>query len=57
MAFDFLVRRDDLSRCEAREAPAAAEVATAPGQVLLAVDAFAFTANNVTYAVFGDALR
>ncbi len=28
-----------------------------PGQVLLNVDSFAFTSNNVTYAVFGDAMR
>ena len=27
------------------------------GQVLLSVDSFAFTSNNVTYAVFGDAMR
>jgi hypothetical protein len=57
LAFDFLIRRDDLRRTEVREAPPAGEVALGPGQALLAVDAFAFTANNVTYAVFGDALR
>jgi hypothetical protein len=55
--FDFLIRRDDLRRSEVREAAAAARVALASGQALLAVDAFAFTANNVSYAVFGDALR
>jgi len=55
--FDFLIRRDDLRRTEVRETPAATDLALAPGQALLAVDAFAFTANNVTYAVFGDALR
>ena len=27
----------------------------AEGQVLVSVDRFAFTANNVTYAAFGDA--
>lgn len=27
-----------------------------PGEVLLAIERFAFTANNVTYAVFGDAM-
>ncbi len=53
-AFDFLVRRDDLHRCEFRAVPAAADVPLASGQALLAVDAFAFTANNITYAVFGD---
>jgi hypothetical protein len=55
--FDFLVRRDDLHRCELRPAPPIDSVALEPGQVLLAVDAFALTANNVTYAVFGDAMR
>lgn len=34
-------------------APEALEV----GEVLLAIDAFAFTANNVTYAMFGDAMH
>ena len=40
-AFDFIVRRDDLHRCEFRTAPAASSVKLASGQVLLAVDAFA----------------
>ena len=53
-AYDFLVRRDDLHRTEFRPAPAAADVRLGTGEVLLAVDSFAFTANNVTYAVFGD---
>ena len=53
-AYDFLVRRDDLHRTEFRPAPAVAEVRLEAGQVLLAVDSFAFTANNVTYAVAGD---
>ena len=29
----------------------------ADGKALISVDSFAFTANNVTYAVFGDAMR
>ena len=53
-AYDFLVRRDDLHRTEFRPAPDAADVKLETGQALLAVDSFAFTANNVTYAVFGD---
>ncbi len=53
-AYDFLVRRDDLHRTDARPAPPTADVELQTGQVLLAVDAFAFTANNITYAVFGD---
>jgi len=32
------------------------EVAVADGQVLLRIDKFAITANNITYAVFGDML-
>ena len=50
---DFLVKRDDLHRCRISDgAPGDPE----PGQALLEVDAFALTANNVTYAVFGDAM-
>src|SRR5690349_15950040 len=54
--FDFVVRRDDLHRCEVRPAPPPAQVRLERGQVLLGVDAFGFTANNVTYAVFGEAM-
>lgn len=51
---DFLVRRDDLHRTTfvAAEPPALVD-----GQVLLKVDAFALTANNITYAVFGAMMR
>ncbi|MFN2426770.1 MAG: DUF2855 family protein [Candidatus Binatia bacterium] len=56
-ATDFLIRRDDLHSTEFAAAPDPASVKLEPGQVLLAVDSFAFTANNVTYAVFGDAMR
>lgn len=54
--YDFLVRRDDLHRTELRPAPAAGDIDLAAGAVLLGVDSFGFTANNVTYAVFGDAM-
>jgi hypothetical protein len=53
-AVDFLVDKDDLYRTDV------ARTALSPladGDVLLRVDAFAFTANNVTYAVFGDLMR
>lgn len=53
---DFLVDRDDLSCCELREQQLDAG-ALAPGQVLLRVDSFAFTANNVTYAAMGEAMH
>jgi len=56
-AIDFLVNRANLSDCRFVEAPAAAAVDLAPGEVLLAVDRFALTANNVTYAVAGDMLN
>jgi uncharacterized protein DUF2855 len=50
---DFLVRRDDLHECLFEETPLPA---LADGQALLAVDTFGLTANNITYAVFGDAM-
>jgi Protein of unknown function (DUF2855) len=53
-AFDFLVRKDALH--ETRIAPVDTP-ALAPGRILAAVDRFAFTANNVTYAVFGEMMQ
>jgi Protein of unknown function (DUF2855) len=50
---DFLVKRDDLRECRIAESPPAA---LEPGQALLRVDTFGLTANNVTYAVFGEAM-
>ena len=49
-----LVRKDRLA--EARLATAE-DVPLAPGQVRVRVDAFALTANNVTYAAFGEAMH
>jgi hypothetical protein len=50
---DFLVRRDDLRQCRIAEfEPPELE----PGQALLRVDSFGLTANNVTYAVMGEAM-
>jgi Protein of unknown function (DUF2855) len=51
---DFLVKRDDLRECRIAESPAA-EIER--GQALLRVDTFGLTANNVTYAVFGEAMN
>jgi hypothetical protein len=51
---DFLVKRDDLRECRIAESPAPPELE--PGQALLRVDSFGLTANNVTYAVFGEAM-
>ncbi len=51
---DFLVRRDDLRECRVAESEATPE--PRPGQALLRVDSFGLTANNVTYAVMGEAM-
>lgn len=50
---DFLVKRDDLRECRIAESEI---VELARGQALLRVDSFGLTANNVTYAVFGEAM-
>ena len=50
---DFLVSRADLRQCRFDAPP---DPKLEPGQVLLEVDKFALTANNITYAVFGDAM-
>jgi Protein of unknown function (DUF2855) len=49
----FLVKRDDLreSRIVASE-----PLQPAPGQAVLRVEKFGLTANNITYAVFGEAM-
>lgn len=54
MAWDLLVDRGDLSQTEVAETPTPEP---APGQVLLRVDRVGVTANNVTYGIFGDAMR
>jgi hypothetical protein len=50
---DFLVRRDDIRQCRFGEEP---PPDLEPGQVLLEVESFGLTSNNVTYAVMGDAM-
>jgi hypothetical protein len=50
---DLLVKRDDLRRCRIVESE---PEPPAPGQALLRVDSFGMTANNVTYAVMGEAM-
>ncbi len=51
---DFLVKRDDLRECRiAESAPPEIDA----GQALLRIDSFGLTANNVTYAVFGEAMH
>ena len=50
---DFLVKRDDLRQCRIAESE---PPALQPGQALLRIDSFGLTANNVTYAVMGEAM-
>ncbi|MGP0102945.1 MAG: DUF2855 family protein [Solirubrobacteraceae bacterium] len=50
---DFLVARDDLHSCRFEDAPAPEP---GPGEALLRVDAFGLTSNNITYAIFGEAM-
>jgi hypothetical protein len=50
---DFIVKRDDLRDCRVvKSAPPEA----GPGQARLRVERFGLTANNVTYAVMGEAM-
>jgi len=51
---DCRVRRDDLKTVEFAAAPPADQVQLVDGQALLRVDGFGFTANNISYATFGD---
>ncbi|HEU4429021.1 MAG TPA: DUF2855 family protein [Myxococcota bacterium] len=53
---DFLVKRDDLRTTEFVRGNDAPQVDLAPGEAQLAIDQFALTANNITYAAFGDAM-
>ncbi|MDN4984209.1 DUF2855 family protein [Bradyrhizobium arachidis] len=54
---DFVVARNDLEQCKLIET-ALPDAATLPADALLVkVERFAFTANNITYAVMGDELK
>jgi hypothetical protein len=56
-AIDFVVARNDLQQCKLIETRLP-DAATLPSEALLVkVDRFAFTANNITYAVLGDELK
>lgn len=50
---DFLVKRADLHECRIADSSAPE---LAPGQALLRVERFGLTANNITYAVFGEGM-
>lgn len=49
----FLVQRKDLRQTRVAET----RLEPAPNEVLLAIEKFALTANNITYAVFGEAMQ
>jgi Protein of unknown function (DUF2855) len=50
---DFLIAKDDLHRCRFAEQP---PPALEPGQARLRVERFGLSANNITYAMFGEAM-
>ncbi|MEO7802936.1 MAG: DUF2855 family protein, partial [Actinomycetota bacterium] len=52
---DFVVKRDDLQTCEFVPGEDI-ESRLEPGQVQLRITKFALTANNITYAVYGESL-
>lgn len=54
--WDFLIDRTDLCLTELRPLPAPDAVALQDGEVMLDLERFALTANNITYGVYGDRL-
>lgn len=50
---DFLIAKDDLHKCRFAEQPAPE---LEPGQARLRVERFGLSANNITYAMFGEAM-
>jgi hypothetical protein len=53
-AIDFIVNRADLRQCAVEPGRDTPATPLAQGQALMRVDAFAFTANNITYGAVGD---
>lgn len=53
----FVVDQDNLEHCTTLDMPAVSADQLADGEVLLAVDHFAFTANNITYAALGKRFK
>lgn len=56
-ATDFVVARNDLQKCKLVETQLPEAAALPEEALLVKVTRFAFTANNVTYAVLGDHLK
>jgi hypothetical protein len=56
-AADFIVARNDLEQCRLVETQWPDTVALPQDMLLVKVDRFAFTANNITYAMTGEELK
>src|SRR6266481_8192172 len=56
-SIDFIVARDDLQQAKTIETQLPDADALPADALLVKVDRFAFTANNITYAVLGDQLK
>lgn len=54
---DFIVARNDLEECKLIETGILDRATLPPDALLVEVERFAFTANNITYAVMGDELK
>jgi hypothetical protein len=54
---DFIVARNDLPQCIFIETQLPDAAALPDEALLIKIDRFAFTANNITYAVLGDQLK
>jgi hypothetical protein len=54
---DFIVARDDFARCKFIETSIASAADLPDEALLVKVDRFAFTANNITYAMLGEQLK
>ena len=56
-ATDFIVNRNDLQQCKVIETRLPDAAALPADALLVKVTRFAFTANNITYAVIGEQLK
>jgi hypothetical protein len=54
---DFIVARHDFQQCRFIETATPDAAQLPEGALLIEVNRFAFTANNVTYALLGDELK
>jgi len=54
---DFVVARNDLQQCKFIETMLPDTAALPDDALLVKIERFAFTANNITYAVLGDQLK